>query len=1030
MERSYKINPKKSVPKGGLKPDFLLFDERVGVPIILPSVTSEGLYNVEQTTLLDPQGNFLKVNSSGNIVSLVQGTAFYVSVQVLDPEDQIDPNNVLNIKFRWYKNGSYLYEVNNLNDFKGVNRIEFSAEQCVPEISGVYSLEVVNSSGVSTAGNLTIRVYDRVNVPELYGNLLQNSSGETGLDSWEVENGVVVSEFRKDVLSSNNFASIQAPRRLTLDDSDQPYTIQPDPSFAFCSATNWVNMGSFYRDYKAGQPIQNDWWFNHQPPNLVINEDPGVSFASFFPAKSFFDEYNENENKAGILSEMKVVETYFTKAPVTKDAPNASMTQTIDVSGLEDFIDGKVCGVNKVVGNFFAYVGLGINSYTYKAVHKGEYRIGPANQYEFNNINGKGNDAYVLAQKYYNTPVLEGGSSSDELRLFILPAGSANYQANGKVFNLTDLVVLKELEPFIQGGEEFFIYTNPNLSGVRRFSYSFPNWKYPILSELFDESITETAGGLSSLGGFARMFGYLFAAKDLVNIENKNVNVSYGPPGPPLYHPDQNVNDTTARNAARAYLSSSITQRFEDAQDYLMNNFIAPLNDTCFGIENFAAPVLGRDLPKYTVLKQLLHAICCKDTSERSVHLSSNSPLSLIKSVFTSTTYEVARARRDSYFGTVDVVNATGDELYDYVRSVIDFYIYEAIRQQPINPFFELITPAAPNTILNTFGLTPEKLKTFPSNTTPEKTNLRDVVDGLSYKVDRIELIPKCNDTVNFTISYIDAFGELLKSETVDGPTVDDIFAVKEKMNLAYYIGILLRRTCHLPNDYVKVTYKEGPTLFEVSATDIRGGAPHEVVENNPNLAQLRERVKETGVLYYDPGAAAFFGIQKKLYIPSGTRSIEVKADLLHESIAVGIEPDTGTDLYDIEEIPAEHTNYPFKFFRSGNPRVGVAHMKLCLYDNEFKRTAKYPHYYMPRYHVWKLMKQSLLNNPIGYLQLGNSPDLSQQAGSWVYNVPNRGTIASYESNAQYINPKQDAKPASAAIPPAGYGQPLEKGPN
>ena len=140
MQRVIKIKPTKTFQKGGIKPNFALYSERTGPPVILP--TTEGgstQYLVEQTTLTNTSGNFKKVINNSNKIYLLEGTAFTITVTALDPDNIEDPWNTSNLRFKWLKNGSYMYSVNNLNNYKGYNNITFPADQATQNITGDYN---------------------------------------------------------------------------------------------------------------------------------------------------------------------------------------------------------------------------------------------------------------------------------------------------------------------------------------------------------------------------------------------------------------------------------------------------------------------------------------------------------------------------------------------------------------------------------------------------------------------------------------------------------------------------------------------------------------------------------------------------------------------------------------------------------------------------------------------------------------------------------------------------------------------------
>ena len=158
MEKNIQLARNSTTFKGGLKADFALYDERVGPPILIPQPNGT-VFRVQQFTIKNPDGTFKPVPLVDNTVEVLQNTGISISVEVLNPEDQIDPYNVLEIRYRWYKNGSYLYEINNANGFKGSPEIVITEKNSLPEMSGVYTIEVSNNSGTTVSGGLILRVH-------------------------------------------------------------------------------------------------------------------------------------------------------------------------------------------------------------------------------------------------------------------------------------------------------------------------------------------------------------------------------------------------------------------------------------------------------------------------------------------------------------------------------------------------------------------------------------------------------------------------------------------------------------------------------------------------------------------------------------------------------------------------------------------------------------------------------------------------------------------------------------------------------
>jgi hypothetical protein len=423
MRRTIKISPKKTAIKGSLKADYVLFNERVGAPIFVPPANNNGgIFAINQYTHLDTDNiSYKPVLIVENTVEILHKTRFIISVQVINPEDQIDPYDVQTIKYRWYKNGSYLYEVNNLNDFKGGTAIQFTEDQCTPAISGIYTVEATNDSGTTVSSELTLRVHDPLNTLELYGNLIYNSSGEADLDGWIASPGISIQQFSND--SHRHYygenASIARRERLKTVIEDDVNKLAPKQflgTFSFERTTPYSfkpyynklqsylasngGLANYDPEAFARTFSEHDKWrYTHKLPNLVQNENgdgwPGSPpdwFGSFYPSKDYLDEYNNNV-KSSITAEGSLpgwynhISTYFARDPIKfNEDSTLTMTQQIDVSNINGFIDGNVCGVDKVVGNLFAYVGTGIDSYNYRVVFEDIHKSVPTNEQLFREV--------------------------------------------------------------------------------------------------------------------------------------------------------------------------------------------------------------------------------------------------------------------------------------------------------------------------------------------------------------------------------------------------------------------------------------------------------------------------------------------------------------------------------------------------------------------------------------------------------------------------------------------------------------------
>lgn len=1052
MQRTIPIKPKKSIPKGGLKPDFLLFDDLVGPPIIAPSGINGSQFIVQQYTVKDPAGNYKPVQNVDGVIAFLEGTAFTIQTVVVDPEIAIDPFDVSKLRFRWYRNGSYLYDTNNVNDFTGVNSIAFTEAQCTSEISGVYTLEVINGSGTTTSQQLTIRIYNKINVPELYGNLIQNGNAEAGLDGWDVNNGITTAEYMPDIGDTNNFASIEIRESLYTEadvsrggSSTEFPAIQPQKPFFFCRSSNWASL--LTAKLNPSTLTDNSWHYTYTPPNLISNEDAGGRhYGCFYPSKHYLDQYNGNLNKLGLVEENKQSELYFTRQALNQtDNATATMTQVVDLSNAADFVDGTVCGVDKLVGNFFSYVGLGIDSYQYEAEFEGVYKLGPADWGLYDGINNSlsqyENDFKAVAAvgpdsnnpsfpntiaRYQDRNV--GVNQNREMELFFPTQITEAFDMREADFHnsayLSDYLINREEAIPIR----FRVNLNKiaeTLTPATAEGYKFPEWRYPIIKELLEQCQLKQVDGTTitdrgGWSGFAKLFAEFFYARD-----DKNL--------PLLYHPFQDTGTAISveqKTTIRAHMTAALNQRFQFAEERMYYIIVQRINERFLSLNLETMPATERDRIAYeqklSLLKTIVHLVTnidrttdfVTDKLENGQFATLITPLRALYENYSEELaqapaenyYEFSEAERiqDSLYTTAESIKLEpqkrSEQAFTYLSRILALHLYRRVFRGEINRQFELITAAAANENLGTLMVDYESFKTITTENTLTKKKLDGVIGGESRNLRRINIKPKCNDTVSFVFRYIDAFGVAISEDTLEGPDADDIFAVKEKALLSWVVGKQLQRTCQLPTDKkIPVTYNGGPPLFAVDSSNVY--SPSVDFINNTYTSAWRTEVAKTNRIFYEKGAAAFFAVNKKLYIPRGTRSIEITAKFFNNSSALGLSPDIGQNKYNSSLLRGEHLNFPPKFFSANNPKTGLAHMKLCLYDNEFKRTVRYPNYYIPRNHVWSELKKLNYVNPNGYFETGRSVDSGGDLvfGYYSYDPPTREDVVVLNASATAV---------------------------
>lgn len=993
MQRVIKIRPTKTFQKGGLKPNFALYSQRTGAPVILPAEEGGSTqYKIAQTTLVDTSGNFKKVVNDLNKIHLIEGTAFTATVTVLDPDNIEDPWNIENLRFKWLKNGSYIHTVNNLNDYKGFNNIVFTADQVTQDLTGDYTLEVSNETGTTTTATLTITVYNRLRVPQLYNNLIKNSSGEAGTDNWTLTNGIVVSEFSPTLGDSKNFASILIDNKLwSL--QDNYLSIQPELPFRFCSSNAWVNFNQFYQSYKQGTLPDllssfYGWWFGNNKPNLVANEDPADDFACFYPSKRYIDDYNDNNGKLGLLHEMKEARTYFTKPPIQRNSdPISKMTQAVDLSNADTFVDGKVCGVENLVGNFFAYVGLGINSYEFRIKYGPIIGPGPGDQDIFDRIDGIFYATRLESDKLRGLPQLTPGIAQNTNIGDIAISTTAQFQ--NSIANRT-LVTLAPRSNLITAGNSF--------------EYTPPQWKYTIMRELYQQSYS--ANGTT--GDFVDIFNSVMLSANL-NTQQAADYPELATLGPVEY-PGLTSTNATTRTLAQNEIRAKLNNRFRVAEEIVYQKLLQALNN----LFNLSLESNEKQPPEYDTLLLLVHALVSK-------HLTDYNADNVLDEAVYGTTYarvrEVAQRFATNKQQTFDLTNqdyvVRFGNYYNFIYKALQFYVYENIQGGEIIDNY-ISSPAGPDRFANTLVVDFNGLKQMAEGGNGAIDPKFDLT-----KATRIDVFPKCNDTISFELEYIDNFGERLGLDTLNGPNEDDIFAVKERVFLSTIITKLFQKTANLTfaNDYVPVTYKGSQEMFTFYRFAYGDGSQPGITMSQEFLRQTYPQdffaqASNNSFPYIDAGAAAFFAVNKTFTLPRRTRTINVTAIFNHNSVAWGQEADSGINRYDSEEVQAEHLTDKLKFYRSGNPRTGLAHIKLSLYDTTYKRTDLYPNYFVPPQHVWSELK-SVLTGP----QMKELDRILLNAEDWqnfAYIQPTRESLAA-PVVIQNNEPSSDTAPQEPA---------------
>ena len=257
-----------------------------------------------------------------------------------------------------------------------------------------------------------------------------------------------------------------------------------------------------------------------------------------------------------------------------------------------------------------------------------------------------------------------------------------------------------------------------------------------------------------------------------------------------------------------------------------------------------------------------------------------------------------------------------------------------------------------------------------------------------------IEIIPCAYDTTTISLDYLDESDQIIQTETVDGPTVRDIWAVKEKVYFPLTLTPLFMFLYPSANsnnikifDQVYTTTAALRSIFNTRG-DVRGflapavGASSGITNPQTNglgdknakfLLNKFDFFRWGGAYppeywfahpqlpfkgYYqsykglnDYGAAAMFGVGKNIVVPKNTRSVRVSVKFTHTSeIIKDINPQvkswTSQEIYSDEF--GNTTGTSARLADYGNPRCGITKMKFALFPNDPAISEEYPTYELP----------------------------------------------------------------------------------
>jgi hypothetical protein len=373
MQRVFRLQPSET-DKANRSTDYQLLPVNQ-VPPIISAQPTRGFY---QTTWLEAPDQPKPFIPTTNRVQMVEGTQFGMTVIAIDPSNLQNPNDDSNLKYVWKRDGSPLYEINKLNNNRGIRGLSVPASESRKELSGVYTVEISNQYGTTTSGDLIINIFKVEEHPFLYKNLLLNGNGDEGLDGWNADTSIrTEGYFQGGFVESNNFGSFNVKLDEPLNDSYRQQL------FHFAKGSNWNNLPGVYTRITNNDNVDDPGfrWSRSFPAALIPNEAKESSrLGTFFPDPSWIDTFNTNTgiNTPTLSQELEKSNAYFTRDPVKfnkftdRQQDTIKASQIIDLTEVADVIDGNVFGINELYAQFFAYIGIGLTRYKFRVPFKGK----------------------------------------------------------------------------------------------------------------------------------------------------------------------------------------------------------------------------------------------------------------------------------------------------------------------------------------------------------------------------------------------------------------------------------------------------------------------------------------------------------------------------------------------------------------------------------------------------------------------------------------------------------------------------------
>ena len=229
-----------------------------------------------------------------------------------------------------------------------------------------------------------------------------------------------------------------------------------------------------------------------------------------------------------------------------------------------------------------------------------------------------------------------------------------------------------------------------------------------------------------------------------------------------------------------------------------------------------------------------------------------------------------------------------------------------------------------------------------------------------------VEFEPIAEDYTEIRIDFLDDQELILDSQTIKGPDERDIWAVKEKFFIPYYLGNLYSWMMDTTTEEFKIANQRYTTMDAIRGVDDPNATVKDInaewiQKYHYPLYDVPSR-EYARVNKYDRGAAAMFGISEDLVVPKGTRTVRVNIIFSHKSNVIfdsnpQLKKWTDREIYYDYYTNTIHSDRVYEY---GNPRCGVTAMHVSLHPDKVEISPNYNTYKIPLGNVWYKRRSEL----------------------------------------------------------------------